>query len=177
MSHIEKGRYGDELQRPFHFWTKREPMNNAKSKIKVTLPEIRHLESAAKIHGQVFSVIGHDERVALKILQTPDQRVAVAVERNGKVLGYTQASKRASTCYLSWIAVSKSARSKGVGHALLKNLRAWAKQNGCIEISLDSRNRFREALFFYLKSGFEIVGTYLGPDDDTMIRLRLKVRK
>jgi len=147
-------------------------------KAKVVLAEERHLELAAKIHERAFSVIGHGQREAIRTLRTSDQRVTVAIdEKSGKLLGYAQASKRSSSCYLSWIAVSKSARNKGIGAALLKDLKTWARRSGCDEISLDSRNMFREALFFYLRNGFEIIGTYRGPDDDTMIRLRLKVRK
>lgn len=92
--------------------------------VHVVLAKAPQLNLAAKIHGRVFSVIGQNQHEAIKLLRTPDQRVAVAItKKGGALLGYTQASKRGQSCYLSWIAVSKEARNKGVGSALLRDHR------------------------------------------------------
>lgn len=130
----------------------------------------------ARLHAAVFSDIGETVESAKMQLNDPKSAWFVAVaEQNGKetVIGYAACREHsAKVLYWSWFGVLPEWRRHGAGKELLREIMKFAKANQFEQILCDTRNRFKNALVLYLQHGFEIIGTYLGPDGDLMIRLR-----
>ncbi len=134
--------------------------------------EPSYLDHAAAIHVAAFSSIGVTAAGFEREVAAPGTINLAAVDSDGKVLGYALLTMKSKSAYLSWFAVDPAAKRKGVGAALLKAGLDEARARGAQSVSLDSRNRFRDALHFYIDHGFDIVGTWLNTDGDLMIKLR-----
>ena len=67
------------------------------------------------------------------------------------------------------------AEGTGAAQIMLHEVEQWANREGLNTIVLDSRNRFKRAIIFYLKNGFNIIGSFLHSDGELMIRLSKKI--
>ena len=131
-------------------------------------PELIH--QAAALHGVAFKDVGETPRKFLSLLKTKRQ-VFCAVDSSGKVIGYAAGVVSLSGIYLNWIAVKKSARNQGVGFRLMNELEEEGRKSGAAFATLDSRNRFKEAIKLYLDCGYKIFGCQLAPDGELLIRM------
>ena len=105
-----------------------------------------------------------DEEV-LDILSDSCRPIFVAVEEK-KVLGYafcifqevkgSHILKDNKTLYLDDLCVDEAARGKSVGKALYEFLRAYAKEEGCYNLTLNVWNFPESALAFYEKMGMQV---------------------
>lgn len=104
----------------------------------------------------------YDEEAIRAMFFKKDAPIIVATEENA-VVGYAfcqilenknPAQGEYKTLYIDDINVSKKARRKGVGSALLSECRAIAARSGCYNVTLNVW-RFNEgAIAFYEASGF-----------------------
>ncbi len=105
-----------------------------------------------------------DEEV-LEILSDPLRPVFVAVEE-GKVLGYAfcifQDTKDShvltdiKTLYIDDFCVDENCRGKSVGKQLYEFVKAFAKEEGCYNLTLNVWNFAESAIPFYEKMGMQI---------------------
>ncbi|MFQ5648128.1 MAG: GNAT family N-acetyltransferase [Candidatus Aenigmatarchaeota archaeon] len=92
-----------------------------------------------------------------------ETHVQLVAEEGGKALGYLLAYVKergkekivGKKMYLRHILVSKEARSKGVGSALVKELEKITRGMGIGFIALKTYHKNEEVVDFYLKNGFE----------------------
>jgi GNAT superfamily N-acetyltransferase len=104
----------------------------------------------------------HRERF-LGYLARPDA-VALVAEAAGSVVGFVDLEFRQRLDYLSpqaWIPdliVTESARSLGVGAALLRRAEETARERGCWGITLESAHWRTRAHAFYLREGWQDLG-------------------
>lgn len=132
------------------------------------------LRGVAAIHLAKFSSLGIRRaafrRYAAKSLPG---NCLVAVTPSQEILGYVVwRGRRSATLYCSWIAVARSYARQSVARRLMSALRRVALRSGYRRIEIDTRNRFRAALSFYVAIGFDVVGVWRGPDRDLMIKMR-----
>ena len=91
----------------------------------------------------------------------------------GEILGYAGLQIVLDEGYVTNIAVTKTARGKGIGHSLVNALLSLGKQNGLAFISLEVRETNTPAISLYKKCGFLNVGKrkkfYTNPAEDAII--------
>lgn len=94
-------------------------------------------------------------------------------EQDGKILGYLGMKPVLDEGYISNVAVTSSARGKGIGSALLEKLTSYAKESGIKTISLEVRPSNAPAIALYKKFGYKQVGRrksfYSHPTEDGLI--------
>lgn len=143
-----------------------------KTQFAIRLATKQELERIADIHVECFSEIGETRESFLAYVSRPDVQTRAAFDGD-RVAGYTASTlARGSSLYLAWFGVTKSARKQGAGKALYAQLKALAVQERVPAIELVSRNRFRDAMHFYVNHGFDLYGTFVGMDKDIMLQLR-----
>lgn len=98
-----------------------------------------------------------------RILADP-QTPVFAAEEGGQVLGYafcifqsvsSHALKPVRTLYIDDLCVDGSCRGKGVGKALYRHVLAFAKEQGCYNVTLNVWACNENALRFYEKMGLK----------------------
>jgi ribosomal protein S18 acetylase RimI-like enzyme len=137
----------------------------------------KELKGAARLHGLLFKDIGETRMNVIEASQSLGAHTLAVVRPNtGAVVGYLQGVKRGREAHLSWFGVRSNHRGRGLGELLLKKFETWARNMGLTSIGLTSRNRYKAAMRLYLKHGFDITGTSVGPDGDLLIHLRLKLK-
>ncbi|MCB0348286.1 MAG: GNAT family N-acetyltransferase [Bdellovibrionales bacterium] len=143
-------------------------------KIKVRKIKEQDYEVVGKIHNKAFSCIGQTKESFQDSFTSHTTWVAVS---GNKVIGYIQSKNKKTTVYCTWFAVDKKFRQCGAGKRLLRALMRHTKKTKAKKIQLETRNRFKPAIYFYLQNDFDIIGTRVGLDSDTMILLEYQFKK
>lgn len=94
-------------------------------------------------------------------------------EEEGEILGYVGLQIVLDEGYITNVAVTKKARKRGVGSALISRLKEVAKEKGLRFISLEVRKSNAAAIALYEKQGFKAAGKrknfYSHPTEDGLI--------
>ncbi len=94
-------------------------------------------------------------------------------EEEGEILGYVGLQIVLDEGYITNVAVTKKARKRGVGSALISRLKEVAKEKGLRFISLEVRKSNAAAIALYEKQGFKAAGLrknfYSHPTEDGLI--------
>ena len=94
-------------------------------------------------------------------------------EEEGEILGYVGLQIVLDEGYITNVAVTKKARKRGVGSALISRLKEVAKEKGLRFISLEVRKSNAAAIALYEKQGFKAAGLrknfYCHPTEDGLI--------
>ena len=140
-------------------------------KITIQNTKQEHLEGMEKIHLKYFSEIGEKIGSIRDNLNFSAKLCLVALDSKSNVVGYIISSTSGTMNYFEWFGVSE--KKKGIAQALFQEYIKELKSQGVKESVLSTRNRFKDAIIFYIKSGYEIKGLFQGTDGDLMIRLRM----
>lgn len=108
------------------------------------------------------------------ILESTDNNTAFIVfEENGRVQGYAGLQIVLDEGYVTNIAVTKTARGRGIGQSLVESLIKLAQEKGLAFISLEVRQSNVPAISLYAKCGFKDVGKrknfYQNPTENAVI--------
>ena len=99
--------------------------------------------------------------------------VFLCAKTGGKIVGYIGASVVLDEAYVSDLAVSRTARRRGVGSALLLECENLCRGIDCSFLSLEVRKSNEAAIALYLKAGFAAVGErknfYSSPRENAVI--------
>lgn len=105
-----------------------------------------------------------DELLAL--MKDSNAPIFVAVDENEKVLGYAFCVYQSHiednnfpdivTLYIDDICVDENCRGQHVGTALYEYVKAYAKEKGCYNVTLNVWDKNDSAMAFYKKCGFQI---------------------
>lgn len=94
-------------------------------------------------------------------------------EENDRILGYVGLQTVLDEGYITNIAVTKSARGRGIGKMLLQYLDSIAEDSSLSFISLEVRESNTAAISLYEKCGYESMGKrptfYENPREDAII--------
>lgn len=132
-----------------------------------------------KIHVEAFQEIGFTAKKRISIQEMLKQSLsstAVLTLGGSTVAGYYVFRKSGSGVYLNWFAVLRKYQGHNYGEHLLNDLEVQARKLKAKHITLDTRNRFKSAMFTYLRKGYEIVGTWVQLDGDIMISMRKSLK-
>jgi len=120
------------------------------------------LARAERVHRQLRAQLEPDYVAHMTRVFADGARMCVA-ERAGSVLGVAVFRMYENTCdgvhlYVDDLVTDDTARSSGVGKALLDHLQAAARARGCKHLTLDSGTQRTRAHGFYLREGLFIRG-------------------
>jgi len=90
----------------------------------------------------------------------PDKFFAVARDESGAAIGYLLHSYSDRICTIELISVDGTVRHAGVGSKLYRAVEREAFRRGCDTIHVGTQIRNIEAVNFYYKSGFKLVGCH-----------------
>ena len=129
-----------------------------------------HVTPAAELEKLCFSSPWSEAA----ILESTDNNTAFIVfEENGRVQGYAGLQIVLDEGYVTNIAVTKTARGRGIGQSLVESLIKLAQEIGLAFISLEVRQSNVPAISLYAKCGFKDVGKrknfYQNPTEDAVI--------
>lgn len=135
--------------------------------------EMKYEEAAAvaEMEHQIFPD-KWSERAVLDSLEN-DRTICLVTEKAGRLTGYLFAYTAADEVDIARIAVSKEARRKGAGSALMEGLKRISKERGFRRVLLDVRRSNGAARMFYGKHGFAEDGVrpafYEDPEEDAIL--------
>ncbi len=98
----------------------------------------------------------------LDILDHADSQLVLVAERNGKLIGFLEASIRpfVEDCrtenvgYLEGWYVEDEFRRTGVGRELVRQAENWARQKGCVEMASDAELGNEQSIAAHNKLGY-----------------------
>jgi len=116
------------------------------------------------LHGECYDLLpGYGIRFEAFVGRTIAEYVLDAgangriwlAERDGRLVGCAAMVLRGKgRGQLRWVLVSPSARSLGLGGTLVNGALAWARDNGCSEVFLETTDGLPESQALYEKLGF-----------------------
>jgi SAM-dependent methyltransferase len=101
-------------------------------------------------------------REIARILQSKREAAFLAMDTNGRALGFVEVSTReyvdgcttSPVGYLEGIFVRRQARGYGIGRALVRSGQEWARTRGCTEMGSDARDTDTRSILFHQAVGF-----------------------
>ena len=97
----------------------------------------------------------------VRVLARPTERVWVACETDGRVVGFLHAADyetlhAGSLKNIISLAVEESSRGLGVGRMLTEAVEGWAREDGCEAVRLVSGQNRTKAHEFYAHCGYAV---------------------
>lgn len=112
------------------------------------------------------------QKVQERIDTAADLLILIAQTPEGKPAGFKIGYRQDPHTFYSWLGgVLPKYRSRGIAAALMEYQHEWAKKLGYRRIQTKTMNRWRSMLVLNIKSGFDVIGTYLGTDGTVRIIL------
>jgi GNAT superfamily N-acetyltransferase len=143
-----------------------------------TLPHmrIRAAESGDRAELEGFLERWHSLRVArLGVLEHPLDHAMLVAERDGRLVGVLTYVLRGAECEL--LTLHADERRKGVGSALIAEVKQIARRAGCTRLWLITTNDNVDALRFYQRRGFRLAALHAGAVDDGRAPLKPEIPK
>lgn len=138
-----------------------------------------HMKALAEIEQQCF----HDpwSENALREELDNERNLFLVAEEQGNVLGYVGCQTVLDEGYITNVAVTPSARRRGIARALLQKLAEHAQIRGLAFVTLEVRQSNSAAIALYAGQGYERVGIrrgfYCDPREDAVLMTRYFNRK
>lgn len=118
--------------------------------------------------AQLGGELGYDletSQVARRLQELSDECVALVAECDGRVAGWIEVALESAlviqqpSAIVTGLVVTRGARRRGVGRALVDAAVAWAREHGARALRVRSRVQREDAHAFYEALGFERVKT------------------
>ncbi|MSR88334.1 MAG: N-acetyltransferase [Candidatus Margulisbacteria bacterium] len=133
------------------------------------------LDALAALEKDAFSYDLISPRQWKYILTKANATVRLTCDNDGYALLFFR--KNSAKARLYSLAVSDSARGKGVGAALLEDIYACAKQKHCTEVVAETKHTNKAMQHIFENAGWNVFGTYrvYYKDGTDAIRYHIKV--
>jgi GNAT superfamily N-acetyltransferase len=106
-------------------------------------------------------------------LERPIDHPSLLAEEDGRLLGVLTYVVDGAACEV--LTLHADERRRGVGTALLAEVRRLAADAGCARLWLITTNDNVDALRFYQRRGFRLAALYKGAVDDSRARLKREI--
>jgi GNAT superfamily N-acetyltransferase len=106
-------------------------------------------------------------------LEHPLEHAMLVAERDGRLVGVLTYVLRGDECEV--LTLHADERRKGVGSALIAEVKQIARRAGCIRLWLITTNDNVDALRFYQRRGFRLAALHPGAVDDSRTRLKPQI--
>ena len=135
---------------------------------------IRAAEPGDRAELEGFLERWYSLRVArLGTLEHPLDHTMLLAERDGRLVGVLTYVVRGAECEV--LTLQADERRKGVGSALIAEIRQIARRAGCTRLWLITTNDNVDALRFYQRRGFRLAALHPGAVDDSRMRLKPEI--
>lgn len=105
------------------------------------------------------------KKVEDRLNTSADLLLLMAQTPEGTPVGFKIGYRQDPHTYYSWLGgVLPEYRRQGIAEKLMARQHAWAKEQGYRRIQTKTMNRWRSMLVLNIKSGFDVIGTYVGAD-------------
>jgi GNAT superfamily N-acetyltransferase len=100
----------------------------------------------------------------LRAVEAEGGAIILAIDDAGAPIGLAQFAKHATihaeapVAYITALVTSASVRGRGVGRALVNAAEDWAREQGCVKLSVTSAEHRADAHAFYPKCGMPYTG-------------------
>src|SRR3954469_24476721 len=132
---------------------------------------IRTAEPRDRAELEGFLERWHSLRVArLGRLEHPLDHAMLVAERDGRLVGVLTYVVHGAECEV--LTVHADERRKGVGSALVAEVKQIARRAGCTRLWLITTNDNVDALRFYQRRGFRLAALYRGAVDNSRTQLK-----
>ncbi len=135
---------------------------------------IRASEPGDRPQLEEFLKRWHSLRLArLGTLEHPLDHAVLVAERDGRLVGALTYLVRDADCEV--LTLHAHDRGKGVGSALIAEVKQIAWRAGCTRLWLITTNDNLDALRFYQRRGFRLAALHQGAVDDSRTRLKPEI--
>jgi ribosomal protein S18 acetylase RimI-like enzyme len=132
---------------------------------------VRHSEAADRPAVEPFLARWHSARVARRgALVRPIEHPSLIAEDHGRLLGVLTYVIDGDACEV--LTLHADERRRGVGTALIAEVRRLAAEAGCTRLWLITTNDNVDALRFYQRRGFQLAALHRGAVDESRARLK-----
>ena len=107
------------------------------------------------------------------MLEHPLDHTVLVAERDGRSVGVLTYVVGGADCEV--LTLHADERRKGVGSALIAEVKQIARRAGCTRLWLITTNDNVDALRFYQRRGFRLKALHAGAVDDSRIRLKPEI--
>jgi len=123
--------------------------------IQPMMPE--DLNTILDIDHAAFGVVWKNSLEALELAyqQSAFARVAIV---DGEIVGYQYSTGSAMGGHLARLAVKPSMQGRGIGYELVRDALVHYKQQGAMQVTVNTQQQNRASLALYVKAGFNITG-------------------
>jgi N-acetylglutamate synthase-like GNAT family acetyltransferase len=135
---------------------------------------VRQREHADRRAIETFLARWNSLRVArLGALEQPLDHRALIAEEDGRIVGVLSYVVDGACCEVLTLHVD--VRGRGVGTALIAEVKRVATHAGCTRLWLITTNDNVDALRFYQRRGFRLAALHRGAVDDSRVRLKPEI--
>jgi ribosomal protein S18 acetylase RimI-like enzyme len=113
------------------------------------------------------------EVARLGTVERPLDHTMLVAERDGRLVGVLTYVVRGAECEV--LTLHADERRKGVGSALVAEVKEIARRAGCTSLWLITTNDNVDALRFYQRRGFRLAALHAGAVDDSRARLKPEI--
>ncbi|WBL13616.1 GNAT family N-acetyltransferase [Sutcliffiella sp. NC1] len=133
------------------------------------IPNEELMKGIQELHQKVF---GTSEDLLTKMKTKPTLLFHIAIA-DEKIVGYKIGYILSSDKFYSWLGgVDPSYRNKGIAATLMKNQHQYLKEAGYKTVQTKTMNKWRNMLILNIKSGFDVIETYV--DDKGLHKIVLE---
>ena len=117
-----------------------------------------------QMYGAIFGTTP-DEEVMERLSNKEDILLQLAVNESDTPIGFKIGYRENAGIFYSWLGgVLPEYRQRGISSQLMQAQHEWCAQHGYRIVRTKTCNQWRNMLLLNIRSGFDIVDTYKGPD-------------
>ncbi len=136
------------------------------------LPSDEHMSALAKAHNEIFND-AHTVAALKEELERVHSPLFQYVVVEGIVVAFKIGYEEKKHRFYSWLGgVLPSFRGQGIARELMSRQHQWCKENGYKVLRTKTLNKWKAMLILNLKSGFDIIGTYIDGKGQTKLILQ-----
>lgn len=137
-----------------------------------SIPDEFTLQNILRFHRQIFE----DSSSVLARMKQQKELVICLAMVDEQIVGYKMGYALSDQTFYSWLGgVDVHYRGQGIAKKLMDMQHAIIHKKGFRIVQTKTLNRFRPMLLFNIKSGFDIVDTYVDERDELKIVLEKKL--
>ncbi|BAB04719.1 GNAT family N-acetyltransferase [Halalkalibacterium halodurans] len=134
-----------------------------------SIPEKNVVAGILHLHEQIF---GQKDNLLEKMERKPNILIFVALDR-GHVVGYKIGYELDKQTFYSWLGgVDPNIRKQGIGSMLMERQHDYLRDVGYKVVRTKTMNKWRNMLLLNIKSGFDVIETYI--DDKGLHKIVLE---
>ena len=139
-------------------------------------PDDLFLQRLEALELDCFGSVKYDANILKEELDGKSHVTTFFVEEEGEIIAFKMGYERRLKQYYSWLGgVHSKYRKKGLAKKLMVDQHSYLKNKEYICIRTQTGNEFKNMLILNIKTGFDIIGTFLNSSGNIRITLEKKL--